>query len=306
MLLLDGKIASETVKRNLQAETKELLNSGRRAPHLAAVLVGSDGASETYVGSKVKTCSEIGYTSTLVRLDASVSEQELLHKIEELNADNAVDGILVQLPLPKHINEGTIINAIHPDKDVDGFHPVSIGMMVQGQETFIPATPFGIMLMLQHYELQTKGKHAVVVGRSNIVGRPMSILLSSNLTYGNCTVTLCHRYSENLKEITKLADIIVAAVGIPGFITADMVKEGAIVIDIGITRVEDKAASKGYRLKGDVDFETVSKKAHAITPVPGGVGPMTIAGLMKNTMDAYLRRTKLVPDVEPLTHEGLN
>ncbi len=306
MLILDGKIASQSVKQQLTTATKQLLENGYRVPHLAAILVGSDGASETYVASKVKTCAEIGYDSSLLRFNSHIEEKELLQKIIDLNNDDRVDGILVQLPLPKNINESSIINTIHPDKDVDGFHPVSIGRMVQGLETFIPATPYGIMLMLQHYNIETKGKHAVVIGRSNIVGRPMSILLSSNLAQGNCTVTLCHRYTPNLKELTLQADIVVAAVGKPGLITADMVKENAVVIDIGITRVEDPTASKGYRLKGDVDFENVSKKVMAITPVPGGVGPMTIAGLMKNTMDAYLRRNRINLEVKTLQRQGIN
>lgn len=290
MLLLDGKMASQTIKQNLGLATKRLLEQGKRAPHLAAILTGNNGASETYVASKVKTCADIGYTSTLIRLEETVEEQELLQKITELNNDDAIDGILVQLPLPKHISEAKVINTVHPDKDVDGFHPVSVGRLVQGLETFISATPYGIMLMLEHYKIETKGKHAVVVGRSNIVGRPISILLSSNGQYGNCTVTVCHSHTVNLKEITLQADIIVAALGRAEFVKADMVKEGAVVIDVGITRVEDAGSKTGYRLKGDVDFENVSKKAAAITPVPGGVGPMTIAALMKNTMDAYVRR----------------
>lgn len=290
MLLLDGKIASQAVKENLTIATRKLIEQGKRAPHLAAVLIGNNGASETYVASKVKTCAEIGYKSTLIRLDDSIPEKELLEKIEELNNDNEVDGVLVQLPLPKQISEAKIINSVSPDKDVDGFHPVSIGRLVLGLETFIPATPYGIMLMLEHYQVQTKGKHAVVIGRSNIVGRPMSILLSSNLPYGNCTVTICHSHTINLKEITLQADIIIAALGRAEFVKEDMVKEGAIVIDVGITRVDDPASAKGYKIKGDVDFKNVSQKAAAVSPVPGGVGPMTIAGLMKNTMEAYLRR----------------
>ncbi|HLL44956.1 MAG TPA: bifunctional 5,10-methylenetetrahydrofolate dehydrogenase/5,10-methenyltetrahydrofolate cyclohydrolase [Segetibacter sp.] len=293
MLLLDGKTASQTVRKNLGDATKKLLEQGKRAPHLAAILTGNNGASETYVASKVKTCGEIGYKSTLIRLEETVREQELLQKITELNNDDNVDGILVQLPLPKHISEAKVINSINPEKDVDGFHPVSVGRMVQGLDTYIPATPYGIMLMLEHYKLETKGKHAVVIGRSNIVGRPMSILLSSNLAYGNCTVTICHSHTLNLKEITLRADIIIAALGRAEFVKADMVKEGAIVIDVGITRVEDATSKTGYRIKGDVDFENVSPKASAISPVPGGVGPMTIAGLMKNTMDAYVRRKLL-------------
>jgi methylenetetrahydrofolate dehydrogenase (NADP+)/methenyltetrahydrofolate cyclohydrolase len=289
MLLLDGKIASKAVKETLIEATKLLVEQGERPPHLAAVLVGSDGASETYVANKVKTCEEIGYGSTLIRLDEKTTEEDLLAKIDELNNDDNIDGILVQLPLPKQISEQKVINKINPNKDVDGFHPVSVGRLVQGMETFIPATPYGIMLMLEHYKLTTKGKHAVVIGRSNIVGRPMSILLSSNLLYGNCTVTICHSHTPNLADITLNADIVVAALGRPGFITADMVKEGAIVFDVGITRVDDATAAKGYRIKGDVEFEGVSKKSSAISPVPGGVGLMTIAGLMKNTMDAYKR-----------------
>lgn len=291
MLLLDGKIASLAVKETLTLETRKLIEAGQRRPHLAAILIGNNGASETYVASKVKTCTEIGFLSTLVRLAEDVSESQLLQKIGELNADAGVDGILVQLPLPKHINESNIINSIHPDKDVDGFHPVSVGRLVQGLETFIPATPYGIMLMLEHFKIETKGKHAVVIGRSNFVGRPLSILLSSNLPYGNCTVTICHSHTPDLEQITSQADILIAALGRPEFVKADMVKQGAIVIDVGITRVDDATATKGYRIKGDVDFKEVSQKASAIAPVPGGVGLMTIAGLMKNTFSAYLRRT---------------
>jgi methylenetetrahydrofolate dehydrogenase (NADP+) / methenyltetrahydrofolate cyclohydrolase len=290
MLILDGKVASQTVKQNLTEATKKLLEQGKRAPHLAAILIGNNGASETYVSSKVKTCGEIGYKSTLIRFEETISEKELLQKIEELNNDDSVDGILVQLPLPKHISEAKVINSVNPDKDVDGFHPVSVGRLVQGLNTFISATPYGIMLMLEHYKIETKGKHAVVIGRSNIVGRPMSILLSSNLPYGNCTVTICHSHTKNLQEITLQADIIIAALGRAEFVKADMVKEGAVVIDVGITRVEDSTSKTGYRIKGDVDFPNVSKKTAAISPVPGGVGPMTITGLMKNTMDAYVRR----------------
>jgi methylenetetrahydrofolate dehydrogenase (NADP+)/methenyltetrahydrofolate cyclohydrolase len=290
MLLLDGKIASQTVKESLTKSTKSLLEEGKRPPHLAAVLVGHNGASETYVASKVRFCGEIGYTSTLIRLEDTISEEELLEKIKELNEDNNIDGILVQLPLPKHIIEGHIINSIDPDKDVDGFHPVSVGRLVQGLDTFIPATPYGIMLMLEHFQIATKGKHAVVIGRSNIVGRPMSILLSSNIPYGNSTVTICHSHTPDLKEMTLQADIIIAALGKAEFVKADMVKPGAIVIDVGISRVDDVTAAKGYRIKGDVDFKEVSKVASAVSPVPGGVGLMTIAALMKNTLVAYKRR----------------
>ncbi len=292
MLLLDGKVASQSVRDKLRLETDVLLQQGKRAPHLAAILVGNDGASETYVANKVKACNEIGYRSTLLKLPSTINEMDLLEKIDQLNNDNAVDGILVQLPLPKHVSETKVINAINPLKDVDGFNPVSVGKLVQGLETFIPATPYGMMLMLEYYKVETKGKHAVVIGRSNIVGRPMSILLSSNLYFGNSTVTLCHSHTANLKEISLQADIIVAALGKPGFVKADMIKNGAVVLDVGITRIDDTTTKSGYRLKGDVEFESVSKIASAISPVPGGVGPMTIAGLMKNTMEAYLRRQR--------------
>lgn len=287
MLILDGKIASAAIKENLKQEVGHITQSGRRAPHLAAILVGNNGASETYVASKVKQCAEIGFISTLIRLEDSVSEELLLNHIHDLNTNDGVDGILVQLPLPKHIKEQKVIEAIAPEKDVDGFHPVSAGKLVQGLPTFIPATPYGIMLMLEHYNIETKGKSAVVIGRSNIVGRPMSILLSSNIKYGNCTVTICHSHTHNLDELCRQADIIVAALGKPEFVKAHMVKEGAVVIDVGITRVEDASAKKGFRIKGDVSYNEVALKASAITPVPGGVGLMTIAGLLKNTLQAY-------------------
>jgi len=290
MLILDGKIASAAIKESLTKDVERLINDGKRPPHLAAILIGNNGASETYVTSKVKQCGEIGFQSSLIRFNDDISEDILLHKIHELNNEPYVDGILVQLPLPKHINEQKIIEAIEPSKDVDGFHPVSAGKLVQGLPAFIPATPYGIMLMLEHFNISTKGKHAVVIGRSNIVGRPMSILLSSNIKYGNCTVTVCHSHTTNLQEICLQADILVAALGRPGFVKADMVKEGAIVIDVGITRVEDATAKKGFRIKGDVSFDEVAPKTSAITPVPGGVGLMTIAGLLKNTLQAYLQR----------------
>lgn len=264
-------------------------------PHLAAVLVGTDGASETYVASKVKSCEEIGFTSTLVRLDANISEATLIEAIEKLNADEDVDGILVQLPLPKHISEEKIINLIDPGKDVDGFHPVSVGKMVQGLPTFIPATPYGILMMLEHYQVTTKGKYAVVIGRSNIVGRPISILLSKNTYPGNCTVTVCHSHTPNLKEICLQADIIVAALGKPGFLTADMVKENAVVVDVGITRVPDATKKSGFAIKGDVDFDNVAPKCSFITPVPGGVGLMTIAALMTNTYNACIAKIENQP-----------
>jgi methylenetetrahydrofolate dehydrogenase (NADP+) / methenyltetrahydrofolate cyclohydrolase len=287
MLVLDGKIASKSVIDSLKTEVEALSAQGKRAPHLAAVLVGNNGASETYVASKVKHCEEIGFGSTLIRLSDTVTETELIATIDELNKNADIDGILVQLPLPKHIDEQKIIMAIDPAKDVDGFHPVSVGKLVQGLQTFIPATPYGIMLMLEHFNISTKGKHAIVIGRSNIVGRPMSILLSSNNTFGNCTVTVCHSHTPNLKEMCLQGDIIVAALGRPEFVKADMVKDGAIIIDVGITRVEDSTAKRGYRIKGDVAYNEVAEKASAITPVPGGVGLMTIAGLMKNTLQAY-------------------
>ena len=290
MLVLDGKIAAAAVKESLKIKTAQLAAEGKRKPHLAAILVGNNGASETYVASKVKNCEETGFASTLIRLADTIDEASLLSTIHELNINPSIDGILVQLPLPKQISEQKVIETIDPLKDVDGFHPINVGKLVQGLSTFIPATPYGIMLMLEHYKIETKGKHAIVIGRSNIVGRPMSILLSSNLKQGNCTVTICHSHTPNLKELCLQADIIVAALGRPGFVTADMVKPGAVIIDVGITRVDDSTAKKGFRIKGDVAYEEVATKASAITPVPGGVGLMTIAGLLKNTMQAYEQR----------------
>jgi methylenetetrahydrofolate dehydrogenase (NADP+)/methenyltetrahydrofolate cyclohydrolase len=287
MLVLDGKLVSAAVKEDLKAETQKLISAGNRAPHLAAILVGSNGASETYVASKVKNCEEIGFISTLVRFEETIDEATLLAKIAELNQDPSVDGILVQLPLPKQIKEQKVIEAIDPSKDVDGFHPSSAGKLMQGLPSFIPATPYGIMMMLEFFQLETKGKHAVVIGRSNIVGRPMSILLSSNIPNGNCTVTICHSHTPNLKEICLQADILVAALGRPEFVKADMIKPGAIVIDVGITRVTDATAKKGFRIKGDVAYDEVAPLTSAITPVPGGVGLMTIACLLKNTIQAY-------------------
>jgi methylenetetrahydrofolate dehydrogenase (NADP+)/methenyltetrahydrofolate cyclohydrolase len=287
MLVLDGKLVSAAVKEDLKAETQKLILAGNRAPHLAAILVGSNGASETYVASKVKNCEEIGFISTLVRFEEDTDEATLLAKIAELNQDPSVDGILVQLPLPKQIKEQKVIEAIDPSKDVDGFHPSSAGKLMQGLPSFIPATPYGIMMMLEFFKLETKGKHAVVIGRSNIVGRPMSILLSSNIPNGNCTVTICHSHTPNLKEICLQADILVAALGRPEFVKADMIKPGAVVIDVGITRVTDATAKKGFKIKGDVAYDEVAPLTSAITPVPGGVGLMTIAGLLKNTLQAY-------------------
>ena len=289
MLVLDGKIASAAVKSSLLEQTTALKAAGKRTPHLAAILVGNNGASETYVASKVRNCEETGFGSSLFRFEETVSEAELLAQIEALNTNENVDGILVQLPLPKHIDDAKVIQAIDPKKDVDGFHPSNAGRLVQGLSTFIPATPYGVLLMFEHFNIETKGKRAVVIGRSNIVGRPMSILLSSDHPQGNCTVTCCHRYTpkEDLIEICSKADILVVAVGMPDFIDASMIKPGAVIIDVGITRVTDATAAKGFRIKGDVNYASAITVASAVTPVPGGVGLMTIAGLLKNTMKAY-------------------
>lgn len=286
---MDGKLVAEKIKQELKKKVSSLTDE--RVPHLAAVLVGSDGASETYVASKVKTCIELGFGSTLLRFDATISEDELVAVIEKLNNDDDIDGILVQLPLPKHISSDKIIRRVSPQKDVDGFHPSNVGRMVQGLPSYIPATPYGIMLLLEHYHVETKGKAAVVIGRSNIVGRPMSILLSRNDAFGNCTVTLCHSHTKDLKAVCLGADIIVAALGKPKFLTGDMVKEGAVVIDVGITRVTDQTKKSGFALSGDVDFESVAPKCSFITPVPGGVGPMTIAALLVNTFRAFELKT---------------
>jgi methylenetetrahydrofolate dehydrogenase (NADP+)/methenyltetrahydrofolate cyclohydrolase len=290
MQILDGQLVSRTIKERLKMDVAALQAEGKKIPHLAAVLVGNNGASETYVAAKVKACAEIGFKSTMLRLEDSISESRLLAVIEDLNEDMDVDGILVQLPLPKHISDERIILAIDPSKDVDGFHPVNVGKLVLGTPGFISATPHGIMLLLKHYKVNTVGKQAAVIGRSNIVGRPMSILLSANANPGNCTVTLCHSHTHNLKEICAGSDIIVAALGKPEFIKADMVKEGAVLIDVGITRVADASKKSGFALKGDVAFAEVSPKCSFITPVPGGVGPMTIAALMKNTFTALKRK----------------
>jgi methylenetetrahydrofolate dehydrogenase (NADP+)/methenyltetrahydrofolate cyclohydrolase len=289
MLVLDGKIASAAVKASLLEQTNALKAAGKRTPHLAAILVGNNGASETYVASKVKNCEETGFGSSLFRFDENVTEAELLAQITALNTNENVDGILVQLPLPKHIDDAKVIEAIDPKKDVDGFHPSNVGRLVQGLNTFIPATPYGVLLMLAHFNIETKGKRAVVIGRSNIVGRPMSILLSSDHPQGNCTVTCCHRYTpkEDLIDLCSKADILVVAVGMPEFIDASMIKPGAVIIDVGITRVTDATAAKGFRIKGDVNYASAITVASAVTPVPGGVGLMTIAGLLKNTMKAY-------------------
>jgi methylenetetrahydrofolate dehydrogenase (NADP+) / methenyltetrahydrofolate cyclohydrolase len=286
MQILNGREASAAIKDSLKLEMAQMAVQGKPVPHLVAILVGNNGASETYVASKVKACQEVGFKSTLIRLEEDISALKLLDVVIDLNQDPDVHGILVQLPLPKHISEEEVINTIDPNKDVDGFHPSNIGRMVLGHPTFVSATPYGIMLMLQHYKVETKGKHAVVIGRSHIVGRPLSILLSGNSDPGNCTVTICHSHTKNIKEICQSADIIIAALGRPNFVTADMIKDGAVVIDVGITRVEDPGKKSGYRIVGDVDFEQVAHKCSFITPVPGGVGPMTIAALMKNTFKA--------------------
>lgn len=284
MVLIDGKATSNQIKNEIAEEVKAIKLKGERAPHLAAVLVGNDGASLTYVGSKVRSCEKVGFDSTLIRLPEETTEAELLAKITELNQDNTLDGYIVQLPLPKHIDEEKVLLAIDPKKDVDGFHPSNFGRMALELETFIPATPFGIMQLIERYDIDTQGKHVVVIGRSHIVGRPISILMSQKGAYGNATVTVAHSRTKDLKALTQQADIIVSALGVPGFVTSEMVKEGVVIIDVGITRVEDASKDKGYYITGDVDFDSVSQKASYITPVPGGVGPMTIAMLLKNTL----------------------
>ncbi|MEO6949217.1 MAG: bifunctional 5,10-methylenetetrahydrofolate dehydrogenase/5,10-methenyltetrahydrofolate cyclohydrolase [Ginsengibacter sp.] len=286
MQLLEGKVASAAIKSELQSKISLLKLQGKRVPHLAAILVGTDPASETYVNSKVKNCMEVGITSTLLRLEETISENELLDKVYELNQNEEINGILVQVPLPKHISEKKIILAISPEKDVDGFHPINVGKMVLGFPSFISATPRGILMMLEHYQVTTSGKNVVVIGRSNNVGTPLSILLSRNSPLGNATVTLCHSRTKNLEAICREADILIAAIGKPKFVTADMVKEGAVVVDVGINRIKDPSRKSGYALKGDVDFDNVAPKCSYITPVPGGVGLMTIAALLQNTYDA--------------------
>lgn len=284
MQLLDGVLVSKHIKEEIKQEVKDWQASGGKKPHLAAILVGNNPASEAYVGSKVKHCEELGFDSTLLRFGADITEQQLISEVERLNNDDAIDGILVQLPLPGHISGDSVINAINPGKDVDGFHPISVGKMVLGQPTFLPATPYGIMLMLEHYKINTAGMNCVVIGRSNIVGTPMTMLMSRNTNPGNATVTMCHSKTKNLKEFTLNADIIIAAIGRPKYVTADMVKQGAIVIDVGINRIPDATKKSGSRLVGDVDFDNVAPLCSYITPVPGGVGLMTICGLMKNTL----------------------
>ncbi|MBA3985271.1 MAG: bifunctional 5,10-methylene-tetrahydrofolate dehydrogenase/5,10-methylene-tetrahydrofolate cyclohydrolase [Flavobacteriales bacterium] len=284
MTILDGKKVSNDIKNEIAAEVAGMKARGEKVPHLAAIIVGNDGASLTYVASKVKSCELVGFESTMVRLPHTTSELELLSKITELNANDDVDGFIIQLPLPPQINTQKILMAVDPSKDVDGFHPENFGKMALDMSTFIPATPFGILELLERYNVQTKGKHTVVIGRSHIVGRPMSILMGRKGWPGNSTVTLTHSETKNITQITSQADIIISALGVPNFLKAEMVKEGAVIIDVGITRVPDETSAKGYKITGDVDFENVSKKASFITPVPGGVGPMTIAMLLKNTL----------------------
>ncbi len=284
--LLDGKRISTEIKEEIAQKVQQIKENKGKVPHLAAVLVGNDGASETYVSSKVKACEQCGFASTLKRFDADISEEALLQVVEEINNDPDIDGLIVQLPLPPHISVQKVTDKIKPEKDVDGFHPMNVGRMAKNLPSFVAATPFGILQLLERYNIQTQGKHCVVIGRSEIVGSPMSILMARNTYPGNSTVTLCHSRTNNIKEITLQADIIIVALGKPGFLTADMVKEGAVVIDVGITRVKDDTKKSGFALKGDVDFQEVEKKCSFITPVPGGVGPMTIASLLYNTLQA--------------------
>ena len=286
MNILDGKKISLDIKSEIKNCVLKNTKKGLRPPHLAAILVGNDGASLTYINSKIKSCDEVGYKSSLYHYNIKISEQELLEKIDELNSNEKIDGYIVQLPLPRHINQNKVINRISPLKDVDGFHPQNFGSMSQGFDSFIPATPHGIIELIERYEIKTSGKSCLVIGRSNIVGRPISILMSQKSKFGNATVTLAHSNTKNLIEISKSADIIISALGIPEFLKSNMVKKGVVVIDVGITRVKDLTKKKGYKIVGDVDFEGVSKKASYITPVPGGVGPMTIAMLLKNTLRA--------------------
>ena len=289
--ILDGKLLSKQIKDELKFQVDNLIKSGKKAPHLAAIIVGNDGASLTYVSSKVKSCKKIGYNSTLIKLDEKISEQKLINEIDKLNQNRDVDGFIVQLPLPKHINEEKILNQINPSKDVDGFHPSNFGKMALGLETFIPATPYGIMEIFSRYKISLEGKIVVVLGRSNIVGKPISILMSNKGNPGNATVILTHSKTNNLVNLTKQADVIISALGIPNFLKSEMIKKNCIVIDVGITRVKNPLKPKGYEIVGDVDFDNVIKKSSYITPVPGGVGPMTIAMLLKNTMHAYIRKT---------------
>lgn len=292
MQLLDGKKISDDIKNEIAEEVSKIKAKGQKVPHLAAVILGNDGASLTYVGSKVKACERVGFESTLVKMSATTSEVELLAKIKELNENDDIDGFIIQLPLPPQINEQKVLMAVDPSKDVDGFHPENFGRMALDMSTFIPATPFGILELLERYNVQTQGKHTVVIGRSHIVGRPMSILMGRKGFPGNSTVTLTHSHTKNISQITTQSDIIITALGVPNYLKAEMVKDDVVVIDVGITRVADESHPKGYVIQGDVDFENVSKKASFITPVPGGVGPMTIAMLLKNTLLARERRAK--------------
>lgn len=287
MELLDGKKVAAKIKEDLKLEVEEILSSGQRPPHLVAILVGTDGASETYVASKVKDCEQLGMDSTVLRFDDSISEEELLKEIEKINSDDRYDGLIVQMPLPKHINTLKVTETISYTKDVDGFHPYNVGLMFKGLPAFYPATPYGILLMLEEYEIPTEGKHCVVIGRSDIVGKPMSALMARSAYPGNCTVTICHSRTKNIEEYTQKADILIVALGKPEFVKANMVKEGAVVVDVGITRVDAPERKRGYKLKGDVAFDEVAEKASYITPVPGGVGLMTRIGLLKNTVQAY-------------------
>ena len=284
MKIIDGKMISNLIKEEIKQEVEKIIKKGERPPNLAAILVGNDGASLTYVGSKVRSCKQVGFDSTLLKLPAEISQKDLLNKIHELNNDDKIDGFIVQLPLPNHIDEEEVLMTVNPNKDVDGFHPSNFGKMALNMESFIPATPYGIIELLKRYEINTSGKNTVVIGRSNIVGRPISILLSRKGNPGDSTVTLVHSRTKNLESFTKNADIIVSALGVPDFLKSEMVKKGVIIIDVGITRVKDDSNSKGYVIKGDVDFESVKEKASFMTPVPGGVGPMTIAMLLKNTL----------------------
>ncbi len=290
MRLLDGKETSQQLRNEIAEEVEKFVAKDNRPPHLAAILVGNNGASVTYINAKIKACEEVGFASTLIRLSDTISQAELINEVKKLNADESIDGFIVQLPLPDQIREDKVIMAIDPKKDVDGFHPQNLGRMALNMHAFVPATPAGIVELLDRYNIETGGKHCVVLGRSHIVGLPMSILMSRNAYPGNSTVTICHSHTRNLPDIVRSADIIIAAVGRPKFVTGDMVKDGVVVVDVGITRVVDTSKKSGYRLVGDVDFDTVSPKAAFITPVPGGVGPMTIASLLKNTMIAARRR----------------
>ncbi len=286
MKILDGKSTADAIKEEIASKVKTIVDNGGKRPHLAAILVGEDGASETYIGHKEKACKQVGFESTLEKFPDSISQEELLIRIEEINNNSAIDGLIIQLPLPKHIDEQKVIEAINPAKDVDGFHPVNVGKMLLGLPSFISATPAGILELIERYNIETRGKHCVIIGRSNIVGRPMANLISQKTNPGDCTVTLCHSRTKNLKEITLMADIIIAAIGVPEFVTGEMVKEGAVVIDVGITRVKSTDTKSGFKLLGDVMFDQVAPKCSYITPVPGGVGPMTITSVLKNTLKA--------------------